>query len=180
MGYLEECKEQMTKSITSCQEFLATLRAGRVTAQLLDKVYVKVYEENMVLKSVAGISNLSATDLQVKPFDPTTIKDIIGGLNKADLGCTVTQNGNAIILKFPTPSEERRKDLIKQAKKYAEDYKVAIRNIRKDINNKIKKDESLSEDTSFSLLDDIQKETDKKISEIDALLENKIKDIETI
>ena len=180
MGYLDECKEQMNKSITSCQESLATLRAGRVTAQLLDKVYVKVYEENMILKSVAGISNLSATDLQIKPYDPTTIKDIIGGLNKADLGCTVTQNGNAIVLKFPTPSEERRQDLIKQAKKYAEDYKVTIRNIRKDINNKVKKDETLSEDASFSLLDDIQKETDKRVSEIDVLLENKIKDIETI
>ena len=180
MDYLNECNELMKKSIESCHESLATLRAGRVTAQLLDKVFVKVYEENMILKSVASISNLSATDLQVKPFDPTTIKDIIGGLNKVDLGCTVTQNGNAIILKFPTPSEERRKDLIKQAKKYAEDYKVAIRNIRKDINNKVKKDETLSEDTSFNLLENIQKETDKKIAEIDSLLDNKIKDIETI
>ncbi len=180
MDYLDECKALMKKSIESCQEAFATLRAGRVTAQLLDKVYVKVYEENMILKSVAGISNLSATDLQVKPYDPTTIKDIIGGINKADLGCTTTQNGNAIVLKFPTPSEERRQDLIKQAKKYAEDYKVAIRNIRKDINNKVKKDETLSEDISFNLLEDIQKETDAKVSEIDSLLNNKIKDIETI
>ena len=180
MDYLDECKALMKKSIESCQEAFATLRAGRVTAQLLDKVYVKVYEENMILKSVAGISNLSATDLQVKPYDPTTIKDIISGINKADLGCTATQNGNAIVLKFPTPSEERRQDLIKQAKKYAEDYKVAIRNIRKDINNKVKKDETLSEDISFNLLEDIQKETDARVSEVDSLLNNKIKDIETI
>ena len=180
MEYIQDCKEQMSKSLESLKESLATLRAGRVTAQLLDKVYVKLYEENMILKSVASISNLSATDLQVKPFDPSTIKDIIGGLNKADLGCTVTQNGNVVVLKFPTPSEERRKDLIKQAKKYSEDYKIAIRNIRKEINNKVKKDEELSEDASFKLLEDIQKETDKNIAEVDKILESKIKDIETI
>ncbi len=180
MATLEEFVEKMDKSIVSLKESLGTLRAGKVTAQLLDKVTVTAYGEKCLLKSVAQVSALSATDLQVKTFDPSIIKDLVSGLNKADLGCTVTQNGNAIVLKFPAPSEDRRQDLIKQAKKYTEDGKVAIRNIRRDANNAVKKDASLSEDMKDDLTDKIQKETDKHIAEIEKILALKIKDIETI
>ncbi len=180
MATLEEFVEKMDKSIVSLKESFGTLRAGKVTPQLLDKVTVTAYGEKCLLKSVAQVSALSATDLQVKTFDPSIIKDLVSGLNKADLGCTVTQNGNAIVLKFPAPSEDRRQDLIKQAKKYSEDGKVAIRNIRRDANNAVKKDASLSEDMKDDLTDKIQKETDKHIAEIDKLLAIKTKDIETI
>ena len=180
MATLEEFVEKMDKSTASLKESLGTLRAGKVTAQLLDKVTVVAYGEECLLKSVAQISALSATDLSVKTFDPSIIKDLVSGLNKADLGCTVTQNGNAIILKFPAPSEDRRQDLIKQAKKYTEDGKVAIRNIRRDANNAVKKDTALSEDMKDDLTDKIQKETDKHIAEIEKILALKIKDIETI
>lgn len=180
MATLEEFVEKMDKSIASLKESFGTLRAGKVTPQLLDKVTVTAYGEKCLLKSVAQVSALSATDLQVKTFDPSIIKDLVSGLNKADLGCTVTQNGNAIVLKFPAPSEDRRQDLIKQAKKYSEDGKVAIRNIRRDANNAVKKDASLSEDMKDDLTDKIQKETDKHIAEIDKLLAIKTKDIETI
>ena len=180
MATLEEFVEKMDKSTASLKESLGTLRAGKVTAQLLDKVTVVAYGEKCLLKSVAQISALSATDLSVKTFDPSIIKDLVSGLNKADLGCTVTQNGNAIILKFPAPSEDRRQDLIKQAKKYTEDGKVAIRNIRRDANNAVKKDTALSEDMKDDLTDKIQKETDKHIAEIEKILAFKIKDIETI
>lgn len=180
MATVEEFIEKMDKSIVSLKESLGTLRAGKVTAQLLDKVTITAYGEKCLLKSVAQISSLNPTDLQVKTFDPSIIKDIVSGLNKADLGCTVTQNGNAVILKFPAPSEERRKDLCKQAKKYAEDGKVAIRNIRRDANNAVKKDDTLSEDMKTDQTDRIQKATDKHIAEIDKILELKIKDIETI
>ena len=180
MATLEEFVEKMDKSTASLKESLGTLRAGKVSAQLLDKVTVVAYGEKCLLKSVAQISTLSATDLSVKTFDPSIIKDLVSGLNKADLGCTVTQNGNAIILKFPAPSEDRRQDLIKQAKKYTEDGKVAIRNIRRDANNAVKKDTALSEDMKDDLTDKIQKETDKHIAEIDKILALKIKDIETI
>lgn len=180
MATLEEFVEKMDKSTASLKESLGTLRAGKVTAQLLDKVTVVAYGEKCLLKSVAQISALSATDLSVKTFDSSIIKDLVSGLNKADLGCTVTQNGNAIILKFPAPSEDRRQDLIKQAKKYTEDGKVAIRNIRRDANNAVKKDTALSEDMKDDLTDKIQKETDKHIAEIEKILALKIKDIETI
>lgn len=180
MSWLDEANQKMDKCVDSLKESLGTLRAGRVTAQLLDKVYVKAYGENMVLKSLGTISSVSPTDLQVKVFDPSTLKDIIAGLNKADLGCTVTQNGNAIMLKFPAPSADRRKDLEKQAKKYGEDGKVAIRNVRKDLNNKVKKDDTLSEDMQHDVLDDIQKATDKHIESVDKLVNEKIQDIECI
>ena len=95
MAWLDEANQKMDKCVESLKESLGTLRAGRVTAQLLDKVYIKAYGENMVLKSLGSISSVSATDLQVKIFDPSVMKDVIAGLNKADLGCTVSQNGNA-------------------------------------------------------------------------------------
>lgn len=180
MDYLDECNEKMKKSVDSLKESFGTLRAGRVSASLLDKVTANVYGSVSPIKYAANVSVLNPTDLSVKPYDPTTLRDILSGINKADLGCTVTQNGNAIILKFPAPSEERRKDLEKQAKKYAEDAKVAIRNIRRDINSKTKKDDTLSEDMKKGYDDDIQKATDKHIAEVDKLLQEKIKDIETI
>lgn len=180
MDYLVECNEKMDKSIESLKESMATLRAGRVSASLLDKVLVNLYGSMSPVKYGANISVTSPTDLSVKPFDPSTIKDILSGINKADLGCTATQNGNALILKFPAPSAERRKDLEKQAKKYAEDAKVAIRNIRRDINTKVKKDDTLSEDMKKGFDDDVQKATDKHIALIDKLYQDKVKDIETI
>lgn len=180
MALIDDCRENMNKSVQSLHENLATLHAGKVTAQLLDKVFVKVYGDNMVLKSVAGIGAMGPTTLSVKPYDPSTSKDILSGLNKTDLGCSVVQNGTSILLKFPTPSEDRRKDLEKQAKKYTEDGKVAIRNIRKDFNNEVKKDATLSEDMASDLKDQIQKETDKATAQMEKLLQDKIKDIETI
>ena len=180
MEIFEECKDKMNRSIEALKSSFSTLRAGRVTAGLLDKVIVNCYGENMPLKNVASINSISPTDLQVKPFDPSTARDILGGINKADLGCTVSQQTGALVLKFPAPSEERRQELIKQAKRYAEDGKVAIRNIRKDFNNKAKKDDTLSEDNMHDLLDKIQKLTDDKVRQIDEILQEKIKDIETI
>jgi ribosome recycling factor len=180
MAILDECVDKMNKCNESLKESLGTLRAGRVTAALLDKVYVRAYGENMILKSLGSIGSISPTDLQIKVFDPSTMKDIVSGLNKADLGCTVAQNGSAIILKFPAPSEDRRQDLIKQAKKYGEDAKVAIRNVRRDFNDKAKKDTTLSEDMQHNMLTDIQKATDNHIAEIDKLVQAKINDIETI
>lgn len=177
---IEEVNNKMDKTIVSLKETFGTLRAGKVSPQLLDKITVKCYGENVLLKTVATISAISPTDLQVKTFDPSTTKDIYSTLSKADLGCTVVTSSNAILLKFPTPSEERRQELIKQAKKASEESKVAIRNLRRDCNNDVKKDKELTEDQQRDLLDDIQKATDKYIANIDKLLQDKIKDIETI
>lgn len=180
MYNIDAYTKKRDQSIASLKETFGTLRAGRVSAALLDNVKVDLYGERSPIKYGATISVLSPTDLQVRPFDVTTLKGMVGGINKADLGCTVTQNGNAIILKFPAPSEERRQDLIRQAKKCAEEGKVAVRNIRRDANNDIKKDKELSEDRRDNRLEDIQKATDKHIEEIEKLLANKVKDIETI
>ncbi len=180
MDIKQECMEKMDKTINSFKETLGTIRAGRVSPTLLDKVLVTCYGESMPLKHVASITVLSPTDLGVKPFDPSTQRDILSGINKADLGCNPVVNGGTIMLKFPAPSEDRRKDLIKQCKKYGEDSKVALRNIRKDFNNKVKKDETLSEDMQHDVLDEIQKATDKHTKIVDELLAKKIEEIETI
>ena len=150
MSNIDAYTKKRDQSIASLKETFGTLRAGRVSAALLDNVKVDLYGERSPIKYGATISVLSPTDLQVRPFDVTTLKGMVGGINKADLGCTVTQNGNAIILKFPAPSEERRQDLIRQAKKCAEEGKVAVRNIRRDANDSFKKlaKEDVSEDES--------------------------------
>lgn len=179
---IKEFVEKMDKTVESLKASMAGLRAGRVTPALLDKVKVDLYGEESPIKYGATVTVISATDLQVKPFDPGTLKNFMGSINKADLGCSVVQNGGAIILKFPAPSEERRQELIKQAKKYAEESKVAIRNIRRDANNAIKKTPAteLSEDAKKDYEDQIQKETDKHTKQIDDLLVAKTKDIETL
>lgn len=180
MAIVDECREKMDKTVQSAKEALGTLRAGRVTASLLDRVEVKAYGMMNPLKTVGSIQAVSPTELQVKIFDPSIMKDALSSINKANLGCNVAQNGNAIVLRFPAPSEERRKDLEKQAKKYGEDFKVALRNVRKDYNNKVKKDDTLSEDMQHDALDKIQKATDSHVKEIEALVSKKINDIETI
>jgi ribosome recycling factor len=180
MDTLQECVEKMDKTLQSLKDSLGTLRAGRVSPGLLDRVMVNCYGENMPLKHVATIGVISPTDLQIRPFDPSTTRDIVSGINRADLGANPVVNGSAIILKFPAPSEDRRQELIKQAKKYCEDGKVAIRNIRKDYNNKAKKDTTLSEDNEHDLETNIQKATDNHTAEIDKILAAKISDIETV
>lgn len=182
MDILNECTSKMDKTLEALKESFSGLRAGRVTPGLLDKVTFDMYGSQSPIKYGATVTVLNATDLQVKPFDPSTAKNILGALNKADLGCTVTQNGSMLILKFPAPSEERRQELIKQAKRYAEESKVAIRNIRRDANNDVKKANAteLSEDMKKDLEDKIQKQTDKHIKDIDALMDAKKKDIETL
>ena len=104
MDYLDECNEKMNKSLEALKESLGTLRAGRVSAGLLDKVTANVYGSVSPIKYSANVSVLSPTDLSVKPYDPGTLKDILSGINKADLGCTVTQNGtltfNAVVTDY--------------------------------------------------------------------------------
>ena len=182
MSNIDAYTKKRDQSIASLKETFGTLRAGRVSAALLDNVKVDLYGERSPIKYGATISVLSPTDLQVRPFDVTTLKGMVGGINKADLGCTVTQNGNAIILKFPAPSEERRQDLIRQAKKCAEEGKVAVRNIRRDANDSFKKlaKEDVSEDEIKTLEESAQKMTDKYIAEVDKAVEVKTKEIMTV
>ena len=176
---LLEHEEKMTNVITSCQHELNTVRTGRANPGVLDQIYVEYYGAPTQLKSLAGITSPEANQLYIKPFDKTCLKDIVAALNASNLGIAPQNDGNGIRLVLPKMTEERRKELVKLVGKMAEQAKVNVRNIRRDLNEDVKKLE-LPEDDEKSALDDIQKLTDKKIVEVEAITEEKNKDLMSI
>ena len=152
----------------------------RVSPSVLDRILVEYYGEMTPIKAMAGIQTPSSTQLLIRPFDPTTVKAIQQAIGASDLGVNPVVDGGAIRLTFPSLTTERRNEFAKQAKKICEDAKVAIRNIRRDYNEIVKKDKTLSEDVAKSLEKDIQKETDKHIKKIDEIFAAKEKELFTI
>lgn len=180
MEILEECTEKMTKAIASYKSTLGTIRTGSVSPLVLDKITINYYGEETPIKNVASITVPSALQMIVKPFDPGSLKLIVGAIGDSDLGINPIVDGVQIRLNFPPLSGDRRAELCKLAKKYAEDAKVAIRNIRRDMNESVKKDKTLSKDLAQDMMSDIQKETDKHIKLIEDILAAKEKDINII
>ena len=177
---LEE-KIEVTKSVL--KENLNTVRAGRANPALLDKVMVSYYGTMTPLKSLSNITTPDPRTLMVTPFDAGSINDIVHALNEANLGINPSSDGKVIRLAIPQLTEERRKELMKQVKKFGEDAKVAVRNIRRDENEDFKKQEKaneITEDDLKGLEDEIQKITDKFSDEIDKMTEDKIKEIMTV
>lgn len=159
---------------------LATVRAGRANPAILDTVYVNYYGANTPLNQLATISAPEARLLVVTPFDKSSIGDVEKGILKADLGLTPNNDGNVIRINIPALTEERRKELVKVSRKYAEEARVQVRNIRREANDQLKKQEKDSEITEDELRanqDEVQKITDNSIGEIDSSLEAKEKEI---
>ena len=176
-------EEKMEKSINNLKNELLGIRAGRANTHVLDKVMVEAYGTEMPLNQLANISVPEARVINVQPFDATTLKAIERGINAADIGINPNSDGKVIRLVFPELDEERRKSLTKDVKKLGEDCKVAIRNIRRDANDAIKKsskENDMSEDDVKKIEGDIQKLTDKYIADIDKAVENKTKEIMTV
>lgn len=173
-------REQMEKSVEALKSNLATIRTGRASVQLLDKVMVDYYGEPTPLNQIASVTIPEPRQLLIKPYDRDDVKSIIGAINESNLGLTPINDGNSIRLNIPALNEERRKELAKTAKKYCEDGKVAIRNIRREYMDELKKDKSIPEDTRKSLEVDIQKATDDFCKKIDEVYSIKEKDIMTI
>ncbi|MFC9277457.1 ribosome recycling factor, partial [Bacillus spizizenii] len=136
---LTQTKEKMEKAIAAYQRELATVRAGRANPSLLDKVTVEYYGAQTPLNQLSSINVPEARMLVVTPYDKSAIGDIEKAILKADLGITPTSDGNMIRIAIPALTEERRKELVKVVKKYAEDAKVAVRNVRRDANDDLKK-----------------------------------------
>ncbi|TDM42202.1 ribosome recycling factor [Macrococcoides goetzii] len=173
---INDLKSKMEKSIESLVREFAGIRAGHANANLLERVSVNYYGADTPVQQLAGISVPEPRMLLVTPYDKTSIDDILKAINMANLGVNPTSDGNVIRITVPALTEERRKELVKEAKKEAENAKVAIRNIRRDANDALKKAEKngeLTEDDLKSFTDDVQTETDNHIKKIDALTAEK-------
>ena len=173
-------EERIAKSISLLKEDLNTVRAGRANPALLDKVMVDYYGCPTPLKNLSNISVPDPRTLMITPFDAKSIGDIEKGINIADIGITPTNDGKVIRLVVPQLTEERRKELTKTTKKMGEDAKVAIRNLRRDVNDHLKKAQKegeLTEDDLKKELDKVQKTTDKAVKDIDDIIAAKDKEI---
>ena len=179
---LGQFEEKMNKSIESLANEYTTIRAGRANPHVLDRISVDYYGQPTNLQSVANISISEARTLVIQPWETSLIKEIEKAILVSDLGLTPNNDGKVIRLTFPELTEERRKDLTKDVKKKGEDAKVAIRNIRRDANDYLKKlgKTEVSEDEISDLEDAIQKMTDKYIKDIDKATEEKSKEILTV
>lgn len=176
-------EEKMQKTENNLREDFLTIRAGRANPHLLDKITVEYYGTPSPLQSVANVSVPEARIIQIQPWESSLIKAIEKEINKANLGVTPNNDGKVIRLVFPELTEERRKDLSKDIRKKCENSKIAIRNIRRDAVDtfkKQKKSDELTEDDLKDLESEMQKLTDKYIDRIDAMTEDKIKEIMTV
>lgn len=173
-------QQQMDKTIEALKYEFGTIRAGRANAQMLDKIRVDYYGTPTPINQVGSISVPEPRTLMINPWDKSAMKEIEKAIRNSDLGLNPTNDGEVIRLNVPALTEERRKELCKQAKKASEEFKVRIRNERRDANDKLKKLEKegeITEDDLKKAQDSVQKMTDKYTKEIDTLLEAKEKDI---
>ncbi len=173
-------EEKMKKSFQSIQKDFASLRTGKASAALLDSVRVDYHGTIMPLNQLASISAPEARLLMVQAWDKSIVGEIVKAIQKADLGLNPVVEGNIIRLPIPSLNEERRRELVKHCKKIAEDGKVAIRNIRRDANEHLKKAEkekAINEDEHKKGAERVQKLTDKYISLVDGLMAAKEKEI---
>lgn len=177
---LTEAKDKMEKSISSFSRELASIRAGRANASLLDRISVEYYGAPTPLNQMAGISVPEARLLVIQPYDKTVLGEIEKAILRSDLGITPTNDGSVIRIMIPALTEERRKDLVKLVGKEAENAKIAVRNVRRDANDDLKKAEKASEiteDELHGLTEDVQKLTDTYIAKIDEVAKNKEQEI---
>ena len=175
-----DLEASMRKSLESTQRTFNTIRTGRANPSLLDKIQVEYYGSDTPLKALANLSTPDSQTIQIQPFDTSAMAVIEKAISMSDLGLTCNNDGKVIRINIPPLTEDRRKELCKLAAKYAEEGKVALRNIRRDGIDKVKKQEKegeLSEDQSRDEQDKIQKLTDKFIAELEKQLADKEADI---
>ena len=176
----KQAKDKMDKAIAAMEGEFATLRTGRASTALLDGLVVQAYGAPTPIKQVASISTPDAKSLVIQPWDKSLMQPIEKSILAANLGFTPMNDGKVIRINIPAVTEERRKELVKLAHKMAEQGRVAVRNVRRQFNDDVKKmtrDGDLSEDDRDELLEKIQKATDKEIERIDSLLAAKEKEI---
>ena len=176
-------EDKMEKSLDNLKEEYTTIRAGRANPHILDKVKVDYYGTPTPLQQVGNISVPEARMICIQPWDASLLKDIERAINASDLGLTPTNDGKLIRLVFPELTEDRRKELVKDVKKKGENAKVAIRNIRRDAIEAVKKkgkEDGISEDEIKGYQVDVQKSTDAYVKKIDDAIDAKSQEIMTV
>jgi ribosome recycling factor len=176
----DDTKAHMDKSLEALKRDFATLRTGKVTTTIVDNIKVDYYGTPTPLNQVGSVIATDATTIAITPWEKSLLNDIEKAIQEANIGVNPNNDGDFIKLFFPPMTSEQRQEIVKQAKAMAETAKVAIRNIRKDSNNKIKKlekDKELSEDESKKAQNQIQKITDEHIAKVDEMFKSKEADI---
>ncbi|MCM1025605.1 MAG: ribosome recycling factor [Roseburia sp.] len=179
---LQQYEDKMKKTYDYLDADYAAIRAGRANPHVLDKLRVNYYGTPTPIQQVGNVTVPEARIIQIAPWEKSLLKEIVKAIQTSDIGINPTNDGSVIRLVFPELTEERRKDLVKDVKKKAEEARVAVRNIRRDGNDALKKlgKTEISEDEIKQLEDQLQKATDKYIKDIDALMEKKSKEIMTV
>lgn len=175
MNYIEDAELSMMKAIDNLEARLITVRAGRANASMLNGIMVEYYGTPTAINALANITVPEARQLFIKPFDRSVLKDIERAINEANIGITPTNNGEIIILTVPQLTEETRRNYVKQVHEMGEQAKVALRNVRQDVNNAIKRDETLTEDNQKAYQEDVQ----EVINKYNKIVDEKIKEKET-
>ena len=171
------CEIYTKKENNKVKNNFTKVRTGRANAHVLDDIKVDYYGQLTPVTQLAGIKVPEASMLVIEPWDKSALKEIEKAIETSDLGITPSNDGASIRLPFPKPTEERRKELVKECGKYAEDAKVAIRNARRDANNKADRDEELTEDEVAREKKEIQKLTDEYVAKVEELLKNKTAEV---
>jgi len=178
--FYHDAKLRMQRSFETLREELAKIRTGKATASLLDDIKVEYYGSQVPLRQISNIVVPELRLLSIQPYDKSMVGAIEKAIMKSDLGLNPTNDGKVIRVPIPPLTEERRKELVRLVKKMAEEGRVAIRNIRRDVNEHLKRAEKqgeLTEDELHHQLDEIQKLTDEYIKKVDEILENKEREI---
>lgn len=177
---IKTVEEKMAKAIEALEHNLTKVRTGRANPNLLDHIEVDYYGCPTPINQIASISVQEGKTLCIKPYDASSLKDIEKAINASDIGLPPLNDGTVVRITMPVLTEETRKGFCKDIAKFAEEAKVAIRNIRRDGNEEVKKDKSLPEDTSKDLQEQIQKLTDKYVTKADEVAKAKEKEVMTI
>lgn len=180
MEVIERLKAKMESSVEAFKRELTKIRTGRASLSLLDDVKVDAYGSTLPLNQVGTITIPESRQIVIQPWDPQMLPHIEKAIMASDLGLTPVNDGKVIRLNIPQLTEERRRELVKQVKKVAEEFRVAIRNVRREANDtfkKMKKDKDISEDEMFRLQEEAQKATDAFIKQIDEIAAGKEKEV---
>lgn len=180
---IKTAEGKMEKCIKSLEHEFSTIRAGRANPAVLDRVMVDYYGTPTPVQQMAAVSVVEARNLLIQPWDVSQLKAIEKAIINSDIGITPTNDGKALRLAFPQPTEDRRKELVKQVKKFGEEAKVTLRNVRRDTLEKfktMKKNSEITEDDMKGLEKDIQKLTDKYCDNVDSAVSDKEKEIMSI